>query len=604
MHIYNACILRLIMLKLQYKLCCVKGVCVMCDVIFITPNMSGDIRGEVLGILQLATILKQKDISCDILHFFRIGDISSLDSFIDNAIKLLEVQRPKIVSFYTRCDTYHIDIKLAEQIKNHWPDVYIVFGGPQSDITATEAIEQLPFLDFVCCGEGENTIYPFFSSLLRNQPDFSIPGLVYRYQGKAIKNPRPALIQDLDSLPLIDYSLFQFTDIDNHSFPIDVGRGCPFGCTYCSTKTFWGRKYRLKSPERILQEVQTVYERFGVTRFSFDHDMFTLNRSQIINTCHLLRSLDFPITWNCSARLDCIDKELIDIMADSGMKSIYIGIETGSPRMQKLIRKNLKLDNALETLAYLKDKGIRITTSFIYGFPEETEEDLSQTIALIRDLMQLRIHNIQTHLCTFLAGTELTERFLPEMTRTSQSSDVAGNLATGACEDVFSAYPDLFAHMYEYKTELRGKLRYFKLFFRIWKRTQPVYHYISEKYSPERLIDMYYDFVQANKAFLNQIDDVEDSKWVTPLLQADRLPECFADDCNYDLISDYCRMNMIKESEILKNGGIITDAFCFSPAERKTHKRLQDYKRSFTLVTCQKDENGKIVFTHASDGSF
>ena len=572
----------------------------MFDVVFITPNMRGDIAEEVMGTLQLATILKKEGINCDILQFFRIGDLSDFGKFMDNAMKMLDERKPKVISFYTRCDSYHIDLKLAEQIKKRWNDVYVVFGGPQSDITAKETVEQIPYVDFVCCGEGENTIYPFFSSLLNGEPDLSVPGLVYREAGEVKKNPRPVLMEDLDSLPLIDYSFFRFTQNDGKSdrtyFPIDVGRGCPFGCTYCSTKTFWGRKYRLKSPQRIFEEVKVVHEKFGVNRFTFAHDMFTLNRNKVVETCDLLHSVDFPIDWKCCARLDCIDKELIDIMMDAGMKRIFIGIETGSPRMQKLINKNLKLDNAVEMIAYLKSKGISTTASFIHGFPDETEEDLSQTMALIRELLKLKSVDVQTHLCTFLAGTELAERYQSVMTRAEQYSDVTGNFAVEECEDLIEAHPDLFMHMLEYKSELRTRLRYFKVFFRMWRFMQPVYQYISEKYPEERLIDMYFDFVEANEDFLKQIKNVESGTWFKDLLCQDHFVEKFSDDENYDLISDYYRLKIMERSEEVRNGGSVTDIYCFSPSERKRCLYLQDYKRCIAVVTCYTEQNGNISF--------
>ena len=142
----------------------------MVDVVFITPNINGELADESVGTLQLATILNDKGINCEILQFFRIGDLSAFDQFIENALQYIGDVNPKIVSFYTRCDTYHIVLKLAQQIKNRFPAVYIVFGGPQSDITAVETINQISYVDFVCCGEGENTVYPLFSSLLKNEP--------------------------------------------------------------------------------------------------------------------------------------------------------------------------------------------------------------------------------------------------------------------------------------------------------------------------------------------------------------------------------------------------------------------------------------------------
>ena len=89
----------------------------MCDVLFITPNMNGDIRSEAMGTLLLASILKENNISCKMLPFYQIGDLSDFEAFLENVIKEVSETKPKIVSFYTRCDVYHIDLTIAKAIK-------------------------------------------------------------------------------------------------------------------------------------------------------------------------------------------------------------------------------------------------------------------------------------------------------------------------------------------------------------------------------------------------------------------------------------------------------------------------------------------------------
>jgi len=560
----------------------------MSNVVFITPNLKGRLSDNVLGSLQLATILDQNGISCEIVPFYQIGELTTLAAFLDSAMAAIEKHHPKIVSFYTRCDTYHIMLKLAERIKSLWPEVYTVMGGPQADITAEDTIRQIPYVDFICCGEGETTIVPLFSSLLKGQPDTSVAGLVYRENGQVIKNPRPELVKDLDSIPMIDYSFFHYVErphtIERAAFPIDVGRGCPFGCTYCSTKSFWGRKFRLKSPERIVAEIKQIHDTFGVTNFNFNHDMFTMNRKAVIKTCALMKELDFPLRWHCSARLDCIDPELLDIMTDSGMSSIYIGIETGSPRMQKLVNKNLDLTNAVPIMSYLKGHDCKTTASFIYGFPEETEEDLSQTMRLIADLLKLKSVLVQTHLCAFFVGTELSRRYLSEMTKTEQISDATGDYFLAECSDLTDAHPDLFQHLLEYKTPLRTRLRHFPLFFKTWRIMLPVYQYISEKFPKDKLIDMYYAFVEANKDILDDIQGEPDDQRVKKFSLVDRFPKQFSDDENYDIIDDICRFRMLQLVSRCNPGVETTETFCFSPLELKTDKLLQEYTRRPTVV--------------------
>ena len=549
----------------------------MCDVLFITPNMDGEIGSEAMGTLQLASILKPKGITCDILPFFMIGDVNQFDTFADNAMKMLEERKPKIVSFYTRCDVYHIDLKLAQMIKARWQDIYIVCGGPQADITAEASLNQLPFVDFICRGEGETTVYPLFSSLLAGKPDLSIAGLVYRADGQIKSTPRPALIANLDELPLLDYSMLHYIGDGRGkrtSFPIEVGRGCPFACTFCSTNTFWGRKYRLKSPERIFLEIQDAHEKFGFTKFKFTHDMFTLHRNMVTETCRLLRTVDFPIQWGGSSRVDCIDPEFIDIMADAGLNGLFLGIETGSPRMQKIINKNLNLDDVMVIARHMEEKKIRIKASFIHGFPEETEEDLSQTIALIGKLLTLRNTTVVTHLCSFYVGTAISQQYGDELTPVDFYSNATGAFAIDACKDLIEEHPNLFLHMLEYKTELRSKLKYFDLFIQTWQRMQPVYQYISEKYPKDRLIDMYYDFTRINQDVLESVYTQPEHMWGRLFAAVDKFPDSFVDDENYDLISD-------------------SEMFCLNPVEA-LKKPLQECARCITVVTW-KDKKASIT---------
>lgn len=572
----------------------------MCDVIFITPNMQANPAEEVTGTLQLSTILKNNGVNCEILQFFRIGDLSDFNGFIQNALKIISEKQPKIVSFYTRCDSYHIDLRLAEKIKELNQEIYIVFGGPQSDIVAERTISQIPYVDFICCGEGESTIYPFFSSLLSKKPDLTVPGLVYRENGNIKINPRPELMPNFDNLPLIDYSFFDFSRADeNHErsyFPIEVGRGCPFACTYCTTKTFWGRRYRLKEPERVYREIKSIHDDYGITRFAFVHDMFTLNRDKVIETCRLLKTLDFPIEWKCSARLDCIDHELIDIMADAGMVRMFVGIETGSKRMQKLINKNLKLDNVIEMVKYLNDNRVAVTASFIYGFPEETDEDISQTMDLIIQLLRFKNVRVQTHLCTFLAGTEMTEKYMSELTRSDTYSDVTGVFAIEECNDLFEKYPDLFLQMYEYKTEMRSKLKYFKQFFWAYRSMARVYDYLLKYYKSDNIINMYYDFVDANEKLLKLMGEDPLQSNENLIIENDAFYKRFADDENYDIINDMYRLKIARNSEEVRNGGSVTDIYCFSPFDSKGGVPIGQIKKTMNVITCKKNENGKVIY--------
>lgn len=557
----------------------------MSKVVFITPNLGGFAREEPVGTLLLATILRQAGIEADILQFHHFGDIDDFDGFLDRAIGQILAKEPRIVSFYTRCDTYHISLKLAGRLKQAAKDVYIVFGGPQADLSCEDTLRQIPYVDYICCGEGETTVVPFFSSLLVGTPDLTVRGLAYRGDGGIVQNPRPELIADLDTLPIIDYSLLDFSNegyspMEMNLFPVDVGRGCPFGCTYCSTKTFWGRRYRLKSPERIIQEIKEIHDRFGFTRFNFEHDMFTLNREKVIKVCGMLKEIGFPVTWRCSARIDCLDEELVDIMIDAGLTSLFMGIETGSPRMQKLVQKNLKLEDVPRKLRYISSKGIIATTSFIFGFPNETEEDFAQTIRLMTELSKLPNLTVHAHLCAFFAGTELTKQYCQTIDKASKLSDVTCEIAVRECEDIIYAYPTLFPHFYEYKTEFREKVQYYPVFFRSWQVLRPVYEYIAQTYYPDRLCDMLFDFSESNKELLRS------GEQLLLMLRKDRFLDRFTD---RPVLKEIARFLLWKKKA--QPGSL--EVFKFDVKAFLTGTKIADLEEKTTMVSLTKDGKGR-----------
>ena len=566
----------------------------MREIVFITPTESKNILKEGVGSLLLATILRGKGIESHILSFSAFGDPGDFYAFLQEGIRQICHKKPKIVSFYTRSDCFHIMLKMAKAVKEQL-GCPIVFGGPQADIIAKQTLEEIPYVDYICCGEGETTVYPFFSSLLRGEPDLSVDGLVYRKDGEIIMNPRPALIEDLDTIPLLDYTIFPENSlIDNQfAFPIDVGRGCPFGCTYCSTKTFWGRKYRLKSPKRIVEELQHYYDLFGVRHFVFQHDMFTMNKKLVMETCRLIKALPFKATWNCSARLDCIDEELIDAMADAGLYHIYLGIETGSPRMQKLANKNLKLDGIVEKIAYLRGKNLQVTTSFIYGFPQETEEDLSMTLALVMDLVRIGKVRIQMHRCAFLPGTALFEEYKEQLTPTTAFCDMTGTFGVAECADLFGEHPGLFQYYNEYTTELRTKLLYVPEFISMMRTMPSVYLYLSERYPREQLVQMYFDFLDKNREILER-EDISDKDKIQEMMQKDGFAESFQTDPLAWAISEAYRFYHMKHSVARGEKPSATDFFRISPKELERGALLDQCKEGFYMVDFTKDEKGAV----------
>ena len=425
-----------------------------------------------LGLLSLIKCLEDANYSADLIDFdYLINDKQFIlqDNLYENIELMADyliAQGPEIISFYTMCNSYPIMLKLAEEIKRKEEKICVLLGGPQAGVSAVNTLERFDFIDVIGIGEGEKIIVDLVKTLLEDHKNLkNIPGIAFRREGKVIKNPKVNLIEDLDDLPFLNYE--KIDDISNQqSLLIEVGRGCPYNCSFCSTSFFWERNFRLKSNDRILKELKYYHQKYGISSFAFNHDMFTFNRKKLIELCKQIIKLDFEINWTCSSRVDMLDQELVLMMKQAGCYKIYLGIETGSPRMQKIINKNLPLDEAMETILLLNQNKITPVISFVYGFLEETQKDLMQTITFIMKLMKHGIYNIQLHKLVVLPQTEEYNKVKNQLKINDNISDISNILFWDQIKELIKKDKKIFANFYDFHTELRNKYNELDVFMR------------------------------------------------------------------------------------------------------------------------------------------
>ena len=180
-----------------------------------------------------------------------------------------------------------------------------------------------------------------------------------------------------------DYDSYLLENYDINSIPIEIGRGCPFSCSYCASSVLWERKYRVKSIERIIYELEYIYLRYGLTMYYFRHDQIVINRDWLIKLCNAIKNKLPNINWQCSARIDTIDSDLLKIMKDSGCVSIEFGLESFSATIQHNIGKNLLPEQIENQLELVIKEGINPVLFFMCGFPEENNKDLHLTLNAI-----------------------------------------------------------------------------------------------------------------------------------------------------------------------------------------------------------------------------
>ena len=492
------------------------------DILFITLTDKIKLYEEVTGSMILATELLEAGFSVNLLRF---GQIKSWKKdyhlFIEQITDRIVEIAPKCVSFFTLCPSYHVVLRIASEVRKKAPDIKIIMGGPQATILAHPTMEAMPFIDYICTDEGENTIVPFMHALLRCNGEGldAIPGLFYRQDGKIIKNDQPVPLTDLDTVPFWNDSLLlpeegrAEPDITSKYYPmaIDAGRGCPYNCPYCSTSYFWKRRYRMKSPQRIIQDILYFNQKFGVRSFDFTHDAFTANQEVVSKICDSIIEKNLDIYWRCTTRIDCISEELILKMKQSGMYRISLGVETGSPRMQKIIRKNLDLSKVKPTIQFLLDNKIYIDLFFMYGFPEETPEDLQQTLSLAFEVLDMGIHKIKMHFCLFDPCTEITVKNYDSLVFDPSINRVFMNVF-GWNEEIEMIQNNkmLFSFYYNLDTPVRRNYQYLSYLLYLYEGNKNILRYIRSLYNHDDLA-LYQDFYKANQHYLTDIEHMEDT---------------------------------------------------------------------------------------------
>lgn len=304
--------------------------------------------------------------------------------------------------------------EIAAMAKSKFAIPYVIAGGPHASDNPRDILGNAAF-DGAVIGEGEMTATELVGAILKGEHLDGIPGLAVRRNGDMyLCAPRP-LIDDLDELPLPDYSLVDFLGINrghvDFSFRLNVphanlftSRGCPYRCLYCHQ--VFGKRMRSHSAKRIVEEVRVLHDTYGIEKFQIIDDIFNLDRDRAMAFYDLVvrENLGLTFSFPNGLRGDRVDEEMIDAMWEAGVRYISYAVETGSPRLQKLIQKNLNLDRINEAISRSTAKGIVTRGFFMIGFPTETEEEAEMTIEFAKssDLVQAMFFTV-----VYFPGTAL-----------------------------------------------------------------------------------------------------------------------------------------------------------------------------------------------------
>lgn len=425
-----------------------------------------------LGLLSLATVLTDAGHTVKIIDMQMLlvkGILTFNEDYYRRCAEMILDNAPELIGFTALCNSYPEALLIAKECRAFEPDVPIIFGGPQATFSDVDTLTEFPWINAIVRGEGEQVILQIVSILEQTKQtklvdrvaDLSeVPGVTYRSsQGEVKRNADQPYIENLDTLPHLNYNLLEYGPDyfrPELALSIDVGRGCPYKCRYCSTSLLWRRQFRIKSPERIVAEIKELRDRFGVKVFKLTHDLFTVNKEIALKFSRLLREICPDVSWSCSARTTTIDEEILQEFALSKCQMIFYGIESGSRETLEYFRKGLDPDEALGVVKATLAQKIKVMTSFIIGAPEEDETSVNQTLLLGLKCKVMGATSAHMHVLIPESGTEICaenrDKFELNLEALRGSMRLA-NAHSQVEKEMIQKYPWIFSTFYTIRNE-------------------------------------------------------------------------------------------------------------------------------------------------------
>ncbi|HLY19927.1 MAG TPA: hopanoid biosynthesis associated radical SAM protein HpnJ [Bryobacteraceae bacterium] len=312
----------------------------------------------------------------------------------------------ELLVLFTSTPGFHVDVKMAEMMKDRNPKLKVAFVGPPVTVEPEKSLRTSPAIDFVVRREFDYQIADY----ARGTPVEELPGVSFRKNGHIVNNPERPVIENLDELPWVTKVYHRDLDVRRYNVPfllnpyisLYTSRGCPAMCTFCLwPQTHSGHRWRLRSSDDIAREVAYAKEAFPyVKEIFFDDDTFNYQKARTIELCQKLRPLNF--TWSCTSRVTT-DYDTLKAMKEAGCRLLIVGYESGEQQILKNIKKGATVDMALRFTDNCKKLGLVVHGDFIIGLPGESRESIRKTIDFAK---RLDTETIQVSIAHPYPGTE------------------------------------------------------------------------------------------------------------------------------------------------------------------------------------------------------
>jgi radical SAM superfamily enzyme YgiQ (UPF0313 family) len=361
-----------------------------------------------LGLGYLAAVLEKNHYNVDVI------DCQALRWTHEEFKNEVYNRRPDIVGITSTTLTYKSALRIAELAKEALPNCLTLLGGSHVTFWDDKALRECPSLDIVVRKEGEHTMVDIVERVKAGKDCHNVLGTTSRKNGEIIKNPDRAYIENLDDLPFPAHHLWPIDQLQKCGsvvFPIITSRGCVYWCDFCTTVRMFGRRYRMRSPKNVVDEIEYLQKTFGAHQFTFYDDAFTVDQERAAEICKEIKTRKLKVEWDFETRVDMVTKELLLTMKEAGCFAVWFGVESGSQTVLDAMRKGITPAQTINAFKWAKEAGLMTVAGVVLGFPGETEETIWETIKFIE---RIKPGDVGYYIATPYPGTPLYEHVVKE----------------------------------------------------------------------------------------------------------------------------------------------------------------------------------------------
>jgi anaerobic magnesium-protoporphyrin IX monomethyl ester cyclase len=324
----------------------------------------------------------------------------------------LEEYRPHLVGITCVTLNYPTARRMLRVCKAFDPHIFTVIGGPHVTFAAEETLLRSQWIDAVVLGEGEATLIELVRALEGGQDISRVSGIAFAEEGRVVKTPARARIENLDELPFPARELLPMARYRALGSPCTVitSRGCPFSCIFCSGRRMFGPRVRFRNPGLVVDEIEKIQRDFGPGKINIVDDTFTLNYDHARAVCEEMLRRNLELKWSVFARVDRVSEELAQIMKRAGCEWVLFGVESADEGILKTIKKGITTDEVERAVKVATGAGINVFNSFILGLPGESRDTARRSMAFADELLHKYGAKYGFHMLSPLPGTELLER--------------------------------------------------------------------------------------------------------------------------------------------------------------------------------------------------